>query len=65
MTFHVGDTVMVKHQRELGVFKVDVDFDPIDTPIPLTSGYTVTGYVRISNDNNKLLGYHPENLEVV
>ena len=49
MTFHVGDNVIVKHQRELA------------------SGYTVAGYVRISNDNNnnKLLGYHPENLEVV
>lgn len=65
MTFQIGDTVMVKHQRELGVFNVDVDFDPIDTPIQLACGYTVTGYVRISNDNNKLLGYHPENLEVV
>ena len=63
--FEVGDSVIIKHQRELEVFKVELDFDPIDEPITLPSGKIITGYVRIGNNKHLNLGYHLDSLEKV
>jgi len=54
-----GDKVMIKHQKELGVFTVSNPCDP--TEIKRVGGDPVGYYVRIGEDN---LGYHESNLEV-
>lgn len=60
MAFNKGDTVVVKHQRELGEFIVTNPKD--ETDIKRIGGDPVGHYVRIGKDN---LGYHESSLELV
>lgn len=60
MAFKEGDSVVVKHQRELGEFTVTNPRDETDTK--RIGGEPVGHYVRIGKDN---LGYHESSLEKV
>jgi hypothetical protein len=62
--FKKNDQVIIKHQKEQGVFSVENPKDPTDT-IRVGSGEPVEFYVRISNDKQKNLGYHSGNLEKI
>lgn len=61
--FKKNDQVIIKHQKEQGVFSVENPKDPTDT-IRVGSGEPVGFYVRISNDKQKNLGYHFDSLEI-
>lgn len=61
--FKKNDKVIVKHQKEQGVFYVENPKEPTDT-IRVGSGEPVGFYVRISNDKQKNLGYHLDSLEL-
>jgi hypothetical protein len=52
--FKKNDQVIIKHQREQGVFSVENLKDPTDT-IRVGSGEPVGFYVRISNNKQKIL----------
>jgi hypothetical protein len=59
MKFKENDVVYVKHQKELGEFKVVNPCDPTD--IKRVGGEAVGYYVRIGSNN---LGYHEDSLEL-
>ena len=59
MALKEGDTVIVKHQRELGEFIVTNPCDKTD--IKRIGGEPVGHYVRIGKSN---LGYHESSLEL-
>lgn len=63
MTFQIGDEVIVKHQREMGVCKVVNPCDPTDM-VRVGTGKPVGHYVRIDTPKAKNQGYHEENLEL-
>ena len=64
--FKKDDKVIIKHQRDQGVYTVVEGFRILDKPIILPKvRLNVTGYVIISNSESKELGYWPENLELV
>ena len=62
--FNVGDSVIIKHQKDLGIFRVEVAFDKLQGPLKFLSN-TIEGYVRIGNKTKSGLGYHEESLERV
>lgn len=62
--FKKGDEVVVKHQREQGVFIVENPQDPTDM-IRVGNKEPVGFYVRISNQKQSNLGYHFNSLEKV
>ena len=57
MKFKKDDLVIIKHQREMGVFKVVDPCDPTD--IKRVGGVSVGYYVRIGDNH---LGYHEDSL---
>ena len=66
--FKDGDTVMVKHQQEMGELKVSIGYDPVDEPFTTLQGFHVTHYVRVSSETNPLVkdcGYHWDNLRMI
>jgi len=67
--FEQGDTVIVKHQLELGECIVVDPHDPTDMVRvgngPNKPGKPVVFYVRIDTSKGKAQGYHAENLEKV
>ena len=58
MKFNKGDSVIVKHQKELGVLTVNDPCDKTDTK--RIGGEPVGYYVRVGENN---LGYHESSLE--
>ena len=60
--FNKGDKVVVKHQPELGVMKVDNPHLPTNVKRVVTKE-PVGHYVVVSNDLKTNQGYHEENLE--
>jgi len=65
--FNKGDTVIVKHQTELGECIVVDPHDPTDMVRvgngPSKPGKPVVFYVRIDTPKGKAQGYHEESLE--
>jgi len=65
--FNKGDTVIIKHQPELGKCIVVDPHDPTDMVRvgngPTQPGKPVGFYVRIDSPKGESQGYHEENLE--
>jgi len=60
---NIGERVIIKHQRDMGVCFVVNSHDPTD--MTRIGGQPVGYYVRIDCDTKRNLGYHESSLEVV
>jgi len=60
--FKKNDKVIIKHQKEQGVFIVE-NPQCLTDAIRVGSGEKVGFYVRISNEKQKNIGYHFDSLE--